>query len=478
MQTEDDPPEPDPTLALTAVVLAAGRGTRMRSERPKVLHPLCGRAIAAHVLHALAESGVRRAVVVIPPDAAADEIRAELDRDIPAVLELAYAVQPAPLGTADAVRRAQPHVCTPEVLVVNGDLALLSPEQLRPLLQSADSAVSILTAEVDEPAQMGRIVRGPGDELSAIVEWRKATEAQRRIQEVNVGVYRFDSEYLWSALDSSAPCTDAASERYVTDVIALAAREGRAEAISATLPDGRLNVETLLDAANAEATLRRRACHQLLANGVRITDPAAVWIDARASIAAHSVIEPGSHIRGRTIVGARSTIGPAAVLEDAAIGEDCRLESCTIRDSTLANRVEVGPYSTIRPGCKLGEGVHIGTHAELKNARLDAGVQVGHFSYLGDTDVGARANIGAGAITCNFDGERKHNTQIGEDAFIGSDTLLVAPIRVGPRARTGAGSVVTRDVPPDANVVGSPARMTAGGRPRRPAASQETEASL
>ena len=449
----------------------------MHSARPKVLHPLCGRAMAAHVLHALAESGIRRAVVVIPPDQRGDEIRAELNADAPERIELDYAIQAVPRGTADAVLAARDVIGRGDILVINGDLALISGKQLEPLLADAAESAMVLTALVDEPARMGRIVRDRHGGLSAIVEWRDADSAQRRIREVNVGIYRFNTTFLWSALDElSAGCEDG-SERYVTEVVEMAARAGTAQAIDAPLTEGRLNVEDLPDAAEAEATMRRRIARRLLGCGVRITDPAAVWIDARARIQAPALIEPGSHIRGMTTIGAGSRVGPNAVIENTSVGEHCVLESCTIRDSVLADGVEVGPYSTIRPGCDLGQRVHIGTHAELKQARLGADVQVGHFSYLGDAEVGARANIGAGAITCNFDGQEKHTTRIGEDAFIGSDTMLIAPVSIGARARTGAGSVVTKDVPADANAVGSPARVTPTTRARSGPPRTMTEAS-
>lgn len=467
MSTEDDPPEPDPIHIPTAVVLAAGRGTRMHSDRPKVLHPLCGRAMAAHVLHALAESEVLRVVVVVPPGESGDAIRAELRDDAPQAMELAFAVQPSPLGTADAVLRARPYVRSNQTLVVNGDLALLSPSQLTPLLRARACNAAVIAAVVDNPARMGRIIRSPDDRLHEIVEWRDATNEQRAIHEVNVGIYRFDSEFLWNTLGSLCEGSSGMKERYVTDVITIAAARGSALAVGAALPEGRLNVENLLDAADAETAIRRRINRRLLADGVQITDPAATWIDARAQIESRVVIEPGSHIRGRSSVGAGTRIGPAAILEDASVGVGCTLESCTIKNSSLANHVEVGPYSTIRPGCDLADHVHIGTHAELKNVRLGPGVQVGHFSYLGDAKLGAGVNVGAGAITCNFDGERKHQTTIGDHAFIGSDTMLVAPITIGARARTGAGSVVTKDVPADANVVGAPARVTPAGRTTR-----------
>ena len=224
--------------------------------------------------------------------------------------------------------------------------------------------------------------------------------------------------------------------------------------------------------------MRRRAVERLIAGGALFVDPSTTWVDAAVEIGAGATIEPGCHLRGRTRIGPGSRIGPNVVLRDALVGADCALESCTVRGSTLGDRVEVGPYSTIREGCELGDGVRIGTHAELKNAQLGAGVKVGHFSYLGDAELGAEVNIGAGAITCNYDGQTKHRTRIGAGAFIGSDSLLIPPLEIGARARTGAGAVVTKDVPADGNAVGHPARLVGGGqRKRRPSEQASEQAS-
>ena len=433
---------------------------------PKVLQPLAGRALAAHALHALAASGVIRAVVAIPPGERGEQIADGLRADAPPSMALSFAVQEKATGTADAVLAAQPHFDAAEALVVNGDLGLLSEAQLRPLLDAPRTTAVLATARLDDPAEMGRILRDPADGRAlGIVEHRDATPEQRKINEVNVGIYRFDAGWLWGAL-TRVPQRES-GERYATDVIEEAAELRELAAVEIALPDGRLNIETPQDLIAAERVVRRRTVERLITSGALFVDPSATWVDAAVEVGAGATIEPGCHLRGRTRIGPGSRIGPNAVLRDALVGAECALESCTIRGSTLGDRVEVGPYSTIREGCELSDGVRIGTHAEMKNAQLGSGAKVGHFSYLGDAEVGAEVNIGAGAITCNYDGETKHRTRIGAGAFIGSDSLLIPPIEIGERARTGAGAVVTKDVPADGNAVGHPARLVGGGQRKR-----------
>ena len=446
------------------MVLAAGRGRRLRADVPKPAFPICGRAMASHVLHALGDAGIQHAVVIVPPGEPGRVVREALADDT-GCLELRFAVQEHPRGTADAVLAARSQVETSHVLVVNADLPLLSANHVRPLLNVADVDAVIATATVNDPAKMGRIVRDPGGELRGIVEWMDASEDERAIDEVNLGFYLFRSDFLWPAIERIVERAE--GEAYATDVIPVAVANGSATAVKVDLGGVRLNVETPADAADAEDVIRTRVIRRLSDCGVHIRDRNAVWIDAQASIEPGATIEPGSHIKGKTTIAAGSKIGPNAIIKDSTIGRGCTLESCTVRGSVLRDEVEVGPYSTIRPGCQIESRAHIGTHAELKESRIGEGVQIGHFSYLGDADVGPRANIGAGSVTCNFDGESKQRTIIGEDAFIGSDTMLVAPLRVGDRARTGAGAVVTKDVPNDGNAVGHPARLTPSRRSRQ-----------
>ena len=466
LSSDDDPPESNPHPQVTAVVLAAGGGKRLGSKTPKPAYPICGRAMSAHVLHALSDAGVRRAVVVIAPDARGQAVRDALDSD-PSEIELTYVMQQEPRGTADAVMAARGEVMTSHVLVVNGDLAVISPDQIKPVLLAKEADAVLAAAHTDDPSKMGRIVRGECGSLRGIVEWRDASESERRICEVNLGFYRFRGDFLWQELERVLEGPAGSGEAYVTSVIPSAVARSSARAVEVAMDDGRLNVETPNDVADAAAVLRRRIVRRHLESGVHIRDRDAVWIDAQVAIAPGVVIEPGVHIRGNSEVESNARLGPNTVVEDSVIGEGSVVESCTIKGSTLGKEVEIGPYSTIRPGCVIGSHTHIGTHAELKQAHVGSGVQIGHFSYMGDVDIGPRTNIGAGAVTCNFDGDAKHRTKIGEAAFIGSDTMLVAPVRVGNRARTGAGSVVTRDVPDDGNAVGHPARLTPGRKERR-----------
>ena len=447
------------------MVLAAGSGTRMKSALPKVLHRIAGRAIASHVLHAIAEAGIAEAVVVIAAGEAGEAVRDDLAADAPDGLELRFAVQEKPTGTGDAMLAALPAVRTEQVLIANGDLALISAEEVARVIAPSGAAASVAVGVVEDPAKMGRIVRDGQGAISEILEWRDASDKQRAIREVNAGVYRFRADWLRRELERTAE--GAEGEHQGTDVVKAAARVRQLQDVPIDLSDGPLNVEDLADAARAGRVLRRRIAERHLRAEVELPDAAAAWIDAGVRIAAGAVIEPGVHLKGRTRIGAGSRIGPNAVLEDVSAGEDCVLESCTIRESALGDRVEVGPYSAVRPGCELGDEVHIGSHAELKAAVLGRGAKVGHFSYVGDAELGERVNVGAGAVTCDFDGSGKHRTEIGDDAFIGSDTMLVAPVRIGARARTGAGAVVTKDVPDDGVAVGHPARLAPGSRRRR-----------
>ena len=474
MSSDDDPPESDPAEDVTAVVLAAGRGQRLGSELPKPLFPICGRPMAAHVLHALFDAGIGRAVVVVPPGGRGELIRSALS-DCVTLLDLEFVVQEEPRGTADAVLSARGAVQTPYTFVANGDLPLITQDLVKPVLTPPDADVVVATSVLDDPAEMGRIIRDSDGVLRGIVEYRDADEDTRAIREVNLGLYRFRTEFLWTELRRIVSEAEASVEAYVTDAVPSAVGNGSAHAITVDLPDGRLNVETPSDAAVAESIMRRRIVDGHLASGVYILDRYATWIDADVTICAGARIEPGCHLRGRSSVGANSRIGPNAILEDATIGESCILESCTIRDSKLGSEVEVGPYSTIRPGCVIASHAHIGTHAELKEAAIGERVQIGHFSYVGDAQIGAGTNVGAGAITCNFDGSEKHRTSIGADVFVGSDSLLIAPLRIGDRARTGAGAVVTKDVPDDGAVVGHPARLVSPGRTRRADRRKEAE---
>ena len=444
----------EPLRGWTAVVLAAGRGVRMRSRRPKALHEVAGRPMLLLLLDALAGAGCDRSVVVV---ADADDEVARAAREAGALV----AVQREPRGTADAALSAAEAVGkASRVLIAHGDLPLLTSGSLGALTNAhldARATLSLLTVEVEDPTGYGRIVRSGGS-VAAIVEEREADEATRAIREINVGVYTAEAAWLWPALASLAP--PPGGEVYLPDAVRAAMDAGCA-VLARPLDDASeaQQVNTRSQLAAAEATLRARVREALLAGGVTIIDPSATWIDAGVEVGEDTTLLPGVHLLGATAVGRDCRIGPNAVLRDTRIGERCSIGGSTLEGSTLADDVQVGPYCHIRPGSTIEAGARLGNYAEVKASRIGAGSRVGHFSYVGDADVGEDVNIGAGTITANYDGAGKHRTVIGDGAFIGSDSMLVAPLTIGAGARTGVGSVVTRDVPPGASAIGAPARI-------------------
>jgi bifunctional UDP-N-acetylglucosamine pyrophosphorylase/glucosamine-1-phosphate N-acetyltransferase len=436
----------------------------MRSRRVKVLHSVAGRSMLRHVLQALADAGTSRAVVVIGHQA--DQVIAEIEAHPTEGLEVSFARQEEQRGTGHAVLQARAEIDGDSILVVNGDLPLLIGAQVRAVNDAAAAKIVVAAMCVADPTGLGRIVRASDGSLAAIVEQADADDATANTNEINAGIYRFDAAWLWPVLESLPE--SASGEIYLTDAIAQAAQQpGQVAAVAIDAPDAPLHVDTRRDLARAEALMRARIAAHWMDDGVTFRDPRSTHIDADVLIGRDTVLEAGTHLRGETRIGTGCLIGPNAVIRDSTIGDDCVLEQCTIGEATLANRVTVGPYSTVRAGTELEDDVHLGTHAEIKNARLGAGTAMGHFSYVGDADVGAGSNIGAGAITCNFDGETKHRTTIGKRVFIGSDTLLIAPLSVGDDASTGAGSVVNKDVPAGARVVGHPARTASRRSSRR-----------
>ncbi|MBI3979752.1 MAG: bifunctional UDP-N-acetylglucosamine diphosphorylase/glucosamine-1-phosphate N-acetyltransferase GlmU [Chloroflexi bacterium] len=440
---------------LAAVILAAGKGTRMKSRLPKVLHPIAGRAMVEYVIRAAQEAGVERSVLVVGHDA--ERVRAHLGD------EVEYAIQPEQLGTGDAVAAARRLLADgpADVLVLYGDTPLLTAETLRALVgdhRMGGATLTFLSCAVPEPAGLGRVIRAAGGAVADIVEEREATPEQRLLREINCGVYCFRASWLWPNLDRLE--RRSGGEAYLTDLVRLAVAEGhRVRSVDLADPGESLGVNTRVQLAEAEAVIRHRIRRRIMLAGVTLVDPASTFVDDGVEIGEDSVLEPFTIVRGRSVIGEGCTIGPGAVLVNAAIGRSCRIVASTIEDSTVADGGSIGPYSHVRGGSCLADGVHLGNYAEVKNSRLGARTKMGHFSYVGDATVGADVNIGAGTVTCNFDGKEKHRTVIGERVFIGSDTMLVAPVVVGDGARTGAGAVVTRDVPPGRLAYGVPARL-------------------
>ena len=430
----------------------------MRSQVPKVLHRVCGRELVSLVVDAAKSGGFDTTVAVVAPDSHA--VRDSLGDGI------AYAVQREPKGTGDALLQARGHVETVNnVAVMYGDVPLVRPETLDSMMRQhvqSGAFVTLLTAHPSNPDGLGRVVRNPSGAITAVVEERDANDDIRSITEVNGGVYCFRSSWLWPNLEALAPSPS--GESYLTDLVERAEQQGlTVESVRAHSPLEITGVNTRVQLAQVEAALRQSLRERWMLAGVTMPDPSSVFIDVDAALGEDTVVLPNTHITGASRIGRQCEIGPNSIVDDSEIGDGCRIVASVVRGSTLEDGVDVGPFSHIRSASHLGRGVHIGTSAEVKQSRLGPDTRSGHFSYIGDAEVGANVNIGAGTVTCNYDGTKKHRTRIDDDAFIGSDTMLIAPVTIGARSSTGAGSVVNKDVPPDSQAVGVPARV----RPKR-----------
>lgn len=442
-------------MKLSAVILAAGQGTRMKSSLPKVLHPLLGRPMACYALEAVRQVTQSTPVMVIGHQA--EQVRQGLG-------DLAeYVLQEPQLGTGHAVMQAEPLLAGKSdlVLVTYADMPLLTAQTLSRLVEMAQahaSPLSMLTMTAGEPRGFGRILRDPSGKVVGIVEEAQATAAQMEIRELNPGVYCFRDDWLWQSL-RRIPLSPK-GEYYLTDLVGLAAGAGAdIQSLSVADPDEMIGINTRLHLAQAGTLLRRRINQVWMEAGVSMVDPDHTYIEPGVSLGQDTTLWPGTYLHGNTHIGSGCTIGPDTIIRDSQVGNDCTLLASVLEGAILEDRVSMGPYCHLRKGAHLCTGSHMGNFGEVKNSTLGPGAKMGHFSYLGDTSVGADVNIGAGTITCNYDGEHKYATEIGEGAFIGSDTMLVAPVKVGAGARTGAGAVVTRDVPPHSLVVGVPAKV-------------------
>lgn len=449
------------TVKSRTVILAAGNGTRMKSNLPKVLHPIAGRAMIEWPV-TVAESVSSNKPLVVVGYGREQVVKQLGDRCI-------YAVQEQLLGTGHAVMQAQAALegSTDVVLVLYGDMPMLRAETLQTLLDrfierktdDPSTAFAMLTIVRDDPQGFGRIVRDAQGQVAQIVEEVDCTPQQAAIRELNPGIYCFDATWLWNALPHLQKSKK--GEYYLTDMVAIARSQGKsvlAIQVDAGETDG---INTRVQLAHAEAALRRRIIEAHMLNGVTFVDPASTYVDADVSIGMDTRILPGTMLQGKTTIGANCLIGPNAQIVDCTIGEGCKVNASVLEEARMDANARIGPFGHLRAGAHLGEGVHMGNFGEVKNSYLAPGVHMGHFSYVGDAQIGEHTNIGAGTITCNFDGVRKNKTIVGKDVFIGSDSLLVAPVTLGDGARTGAGSVVTRDVPAGALVYGVPAKAPA-----------------
>ena len=443
-------------MKLATVILAAGQGTRMKSERPKVLHPLAGRPLIRYAVETAQKLTHTPPVLVVGHKARA--IRESVGHGV------RYVEQAEQLGTGHAVLQTQEILQGQAdlVLVTYADMPLLTVETLRRLVerqQENSGPITMLTLVHNNPRGFGRVVRDDDGDVTAVVEEAVATPEQLEIQELNAAVYCFDAEWLWDHLPR-IPLSLPKQEYYLTDLVGMATGEGkRVEVITLEDPTEALGINTRVHLAEAETVLRRRINWRWMLSGVTIVDPATTYIEPGVTIGRDTTIWPNTHLRGTTTVGRRCTIGPNTIIEDCRIGDNCRVLASVLEQAVMEDDADIGPFGHLRKGARLCRGAHVGNFGEVKNATLGPGAKMGHFSYLGDAEVGAEANIGAGTITCNYDGVRKHKTVIEDGAFIGSDTMLVAPVRVGRKAKTGAGAVVTHDIPDGAVAYGVPARV-------------------
>lgn len=430
-------------MSIGAVVLAAGQGTRMRSSLPKVIHPLAGRPMIGWVLDALAGAGAERTVVVIGHGA--DDVRAEL----PGAVDVAVQERQRGTGDATAVGLAALAPECDRVIVACGDTPLLRAELVGRLVEehsaASGRAATMLTAVVPDAGSYGRVVRHLDGSVARIVEARDASAEELAIREFNAGLYVFDRAALAGALEGLGTA-NAQGELYLTDAIELLGG-GTVEAVTVEDPEPAAGVNDRIDLAACEEALQRRLREEMMRSGVTMPDPSAVYLSAGVSVGRDTVLWPGTHLRGGTTVGEGCSIGPDVVATDSTIGDGCSVVSAHLVQARLADGVQVGPFAYLRPGTAMEPGSRAGTYVEIKNSMIGPGAKVPHLSYVGDAEVGEGTNIGAGNITANYDGFRKHRTRIGARVRTGSDCVFVAPVSVGDDAMTGAGSIITDDVP-------------------------------
>ena len=427
------------------VILAAGEGTRMKSRTPKVLHTMSGRSLLGHAIAAASDLDPERLVVVVGH--AREEVSAAA---LAAAPQADIVLQQQQLGTGHAVRMVIESVgaMSGTVIVTYGDMPLLRGRTLGELAGrhvAAGNAVTVLTARGDFPG-FGRIVRDADGSFLRIVEERDATEAERAIDEFNSGCYAFDGALLADAI-KRVTTNNSQHEEYLTDLVEILRGDGHS--VGTVIADDAAEIRGVNDRAQlaqARRALNDRILRDWMLAGVTVIDPASTWIDVTVTLGQDAEVGPQTQLLGSTVIGAGAKVGPGCLLEDTTVGEDAVLLNAVCRQSEICSRVTVGPFAYLRPGTRIAEDAHIGTYVELKKSHIGPGAKVPHLSYVGDANVGGGANIGAGTIFANYDGQHKHHTEVGEHAFIGSNTVLVAPVTIGDGAYTAAGSAIQQDV--------------------------------
>jgi bifunctional UDP-N-acetylglucosamine pyrophosphorylase/glucosamine-1-phosphate N-acetyltransferase len=457
----------------TVLIMAAGEGTRMRSSLPKMLHPVCGRPMIAWPVLAARKAGAERVCVIVSPDR-------DLSSALPEGTETV--VQPESDGTGGAIRAALDIVrASALVVVVNGDHPLITGELIADAVDAhreAGAAATVVTVDREDPTSLGRVIRDSSGDFERIVETKYPEGIPAEvlaIHEVNTNTFVFDASALGDAIERVSN-DNAAGEYYIGDALRLIREEG-GRVLVHKVDDVSVNigVNTRAELAVASAVARGRILERHMLAGVTVTDPEAAWVDADVEIEPDVVIEPGTTLRGRTRIGRGTTVGPHTTLIDSVIGAEVRVPHSYLVECEVADRCQVGPYAYLRPGATLREGAKAGTFVEVKNSELGEGAKVPHLSYVGDAEVGAGSNLGAGTITANYDGFRKHRTNIGKDVRTGVDTALVAPVNVGDAAYTGAGSVITDDIPPGALGISRVKQDNVDGFAERKARTEEEE---
>ena len=436
-------------MSLEVVILAAGQGTRMRSALPKVLHPVAGKPMLGHVIDAARQLQPQGIHVVIGHGA--DAVRERLAAD-----DLSFVMQREQLGTGHAVAQAAPALSAERVLILYGDVPLIEVETLQRLLQKVDDDhLALLTVELSDPTGYGRIVRDAAGAVSAIVEHKDATPEQRAIKEGNTGILAVPGERLGDWL-SRLSNSNAQGEYYLTDVIAMAVADGLSVATEQPLDAMEVQgANDRIQLAELERHYQQRAARRLMAEGVTLRDPARFDVRGEVSVGRDVLIDINVILEGRVLIEEGVEIGPNCVIRNSTLRKGAIVKANSHLDGAeLGEGADCGPFARLRPGSVLGAKAHVGNFVELKNAVMGEGAKAGHLSYLGDAEIGARSNIGAGTITCNYDGANKSRTLMGEDVFVGSNTALVAPVSLGDGATTGAGSVITQDVPAQTLAVG------------------------
>ncbi len=462
---------------LHIVILAAGKGTRMKSELPKVLHHVGGAPIISYVLNVGFSLDPTSATVVVGH--MAENVRAAIAPCWPNVKTV---VQEPQLGTAHALMQTESVLKgeTGTVALLYGDVPLLRTESVQKLLshhRQGGAALTVLTASAKAPRGYGRIVRdATTGQIERIVEERDATDAQRAITEINSGIYAFEAQPLFDALRLIAT-QNTQNEYYLTDLVEIYRRQGKAvEALQIDDPNELLGINSREELAFMNTTLRDQRNRQVMANGVTLVDPATTWIGPDVEIGQDTVIQPNVYLEGRTRIGRNCEIQAGARIIDSTLADQVLVQNYTIiRSSTVASGAILGPFTHIRPESQIEAGAHIGNFVELKKTRLGAGSKANHLAYLGDATIGEKVNVGAGVITCNYDGVHKHPTIIEDGAFVGTDSQLVAPVRIGKDSYVAAGSSITQDVPPGALAIGRGRQVNKEGWAAKKKAMQAAE---